>query len=296
MTSGVRTDIALRRTPDLLDDRSSIMPSNVQLQCCRCAAFTLAIMWVASAQICLAQKPPRDNAALSRAAQLSAKQTSMSDMLATLSASAHISILADGEPVLKKADVICAGTLREALDKVADTFDYTWSITKGGIVLLSKRFKSPDERPQVNLPETLELMRNVVRALQTVDYDPDPSHATTLVREALQSFTPQQTHDLESGVKLSGASLLPQQKALLTQAIATRTFAEALRMWEAALPTIENMPISRVEARKRIGTNADNAAPGYDYFCIYRRSGGRLESKELRHTKYTRNSETLATP
>jgi hypothetical protein len=218
----------------------------------------------------------------------------MDDMLASLTKQTHVNILVDGQPLLQKADIKLSGSLHDALDSIADAFDYTWSVSKGGAVLMSKRFMSQDERPQVNLAEMLEMTRNMVRALTLVDYDKDETHWPLLVTQVADSFTQQQRKVLESGERIHASDLQPQQKAALQQAILSNTFIKALRVWDGAIPNLENMERSKLQARKR-----DSVAPGsptHDYMYTYRGSDGQLHVIELQHSVYLNGNDKVVTP
>jgi hypothetical protein len=220
----------------------------------------------------------------------------MDAAFAAITQKTHLSIVADGAPARQKADVSLDGTVKGALDAVADAFDYTWTLTRSGVVVMAKRFKDPAERPQVNLPEMVGMTRDIIRALNIVDYDKDPSHWPVLVKEVAQSFTQQQLHVLDSGAKLHGSDLLPEQQRQLTRAILSKTFNSTLQMWEDLLPKLPPMPGSRIQARKTADAQAGAKAHPYDYLYIFRRANEQLHVIELPRVNYETNAEKLVTP
>jgi hypothetical protein len=102
---------------------------------------------------CHAQEAKDRPAFMDQKLQMTLTGVSMSEALEAVSKAAHISVVADGEPILKKADFKFDGTIHDAIDSMARAFDYSWTATRAGVVIMSKQFSEPSERPQVNLPE-----------------------------------------------------------------------------------------------------------------------------------------------
>jgi len=53
---------------------------------------------------------------------------------------------------------------------------------------MSKRFTNPDDRPQMNQPEALEMARSIIRALTIVNYDLVESNASLAVEKMVNSL------------------------------------------------------------------------------------------------------------
>ena len=226
-------------------------------------------------------------------------RTGNQPMLAILDAltqETHVNILVDDEPLRQNADLIFNGTLREALDRVGNAFDYTWTVSKGGVVLMSKTFKNYDERPQVNLPEMLQMTRDILNALNLVQYDKDETHWPLILKQVAQSFTPEQAKVLNDGKKLRGSDLFPEQQQALQQAILSNTFLRPLHLWEELLPNLESMPGSRMQARKHDAVKSDRNTPLFDYLYVFRGKDGRLHVFELPHLIYQNGNHQEATP
>jgi len=272
------------------------MPVNSCLRAGNSALVVCATLLCLQYHPSLAQQPGRLADPFGRKIHVELTAAPMDSVFEALAKDTHVNIVADGEPLRRKADFKFDGSLRDALDKVGNTFDYTWTVSKGGVVLMTKQFTDPKERPQVNLPEMLEMTRNIIHALCSVDYDKDPANWMALVREMAQSFTPQQLGALELGKKLRGSDLLPQQQAEVQQASVANTFVSAFHLWDDLLPNLEGMPTSRLQARKLDEVRPDSKTHPYDYLYIYRRSNGQLHVSELTHIKAGFNAEILETP
>jgi hypothetical protein len=239
----------------------------------------------------LAQAAPTLPKAFEQHVKLDVVKMSMDDILEAITKQAHISILVDDEPMLKQADIAVDASLNDTLDKVADTFDYSWHVSKAGVVLMSKRFKNPNERPQMNMPEMLEMTRNIVRALTLVDYNRDEAQANEAVKRLFQTLTPVQMNALGAGTKLHGTDLAPDQRAAIEQAILTRTFAPPLKLWEDTISRLVNLKTSTLQARPRTPT-----PPTHDYFYQYLDADAKLHSFEIQHMVYGDNDGEIRTP
>jgi len=247
---------------------------------------------------CFAQQPDPLPAVFQKKIQVTLQGATMDATLAALAKDNHINIVADGEPLLQKADINLDGTLREALDKVADLFDYNWTVSRAGVVLMTKRFKNPKERPQFNLPEMLGLTHDMITALTAIDYDRDPSHWQIRVKQMASTFTTEQLRALESGKTLRGSDLLPTQQGLLQNAVVSKAFAGALHLWEDLLPNLEAMPKSRLQARNRDNSNDGGTvtAPEYEYLYIFRRADGQLHALNFPKIEIGPTNGGLVTP
>jgi hypothetical protein len=136
-----------------------------------------------------------------------------------------VTALADGEPASNSADIVVLATAAQALDVIGDRFDYSWLKSKSGVILLFKRFRKPEERPQMNVPEMRRMARDVAAAANRIPHGAtsDAWHATLVALS--RTFTSGQAHALQSGKKIYVTDLAPNQRALVREAIVTRMFA-----------------------------------------------------------------------
>ncbi|MCW3095089.1 MAG: hypothetical protein JWL77_707, partial [Chthonomonadaceae bacterium] len=119
-------------------------------------------------------------------------QETLKQIIAALDKQSGLNILIDGEPLAPMADVECDGTLEEALNKIADAFDYNWKVGKGGIVLLNKRFRNRSDAPQASVAELTHLVQNMSGIFALTKVEPDPSYGQTLLNKFAQSITEKQ--------------------------------------------------------------------------------------------------------
>ncbi len=193
----------------------------------------------------------------------------LSAYVATIASSAHVNILVDGEPALLKADLDFDGSVKQAIYKLADVFDYTWTVAKSGCVLMSKRFKSLDERPQATLPEMTRMARDVVSALTSVDYDKDSNHWNQLIVQIGRSLTPAQYQLLTTKMGLHGSDLNPDQLHQLQQAMLFSTLNNQLQMWQTMLSNLVGMDASALSTRKHPVVPGDIYNRIFDYIYSF---------------------------
>ncbi|HZP83905.1 MAG TPA: hypothetical protein VFB21_19855 [Chthonomonadaceae bacterium] len=181
---------------------------------------------------------------------LSTHGSSLSEITAEIAKQSGYSILIDNSPLLTKANIDFQGTLEETLDKVADTFDYLWTAAKGNVILMRKRFKHPEEYPQLNWSEMRQMAQDVVSVLHAIPFDPNPAHKNDLVNELFRSLTQAQVQVLRSGKIIHGKELLPQQERILQQAVLSGYLSDTYIAWNLLLSQLDTIPVSYLQMRE----------------------------------------------
>jgi hypothetical protein len=238
-----------------------------------------------SAQSRSAPLPFSEHKFLERPAQIAVHQRGFTDVLESLAKSASISILTDGVPDNAEARLDVRGSVRDVLDQVSAHFDCSWAVSKSGIVMLSRRFTDPNQRPQIHMKEMQQMVRDIHAAFQLVPADALNSSYDQLLNAIAHSFSAEQRAALEAG-KLTGVDLNPQQFAWLQSALLGRTFGMAARRSSELLPLMDGMPKSFLELKPlaQPDPGADPTDPfsnaarfaSYDYLYVVRGADGRL--------------------
>ena len=182
--------------------------------------------------------------------KFAAKLIAMSDMIAILSEKSGCSIVVDDEPLRKLGDIDIDGTVQEALDRIAQTFDYTWTLSKQGVVLMSKAFNNPKEIPQMNLPEMRQMARTAIAALNSFPCDLDRMICYTQANLLFKSFSKEQAANLQQGVHLRLKDLTPDQAVLLQRLVTNEVLAGALTQWKTLLAGLDAVPTANGEYRE----------------------------------------------
>jgi hypothetical protein len=116
------------------------------------------------------------------------------------------------------------------------------------VVLLTRRFKNPDERPQLNLPELRQTVKDMLTALPPVEAAPDHDRWGEMIIALADTLTPAQTQALRNGRRLAASDLSPTQQSLLERIILTRGYGVPRGVWERLFFQLDNMPTSVVRA------------------------------------------------
>jgi hypothetical protein len=159
-------------------------------------------------------------------------------------------IAVDGEPLLDEAEITFEGTAREALDYVADRFDYTWAVNRHGVILLHKHFRNWADYPRLNSAEMRQMARDVLRVLYALPYERTGQGYTLYLNELYRSFTPQQKAVLRAGKSLSFRELTLQQGELLYQSLLSGYFGEMCQDWNMLLRLLDMLPSSYLVLRQ----------------------------------------------
>lgn len=157
-------------------------------------------------------------------------QATFAECLQTLQREHKLTLLADGVPFKANASISSETTLREALDKVADAFDYRYRTSTNRVILLTKRLRDKHESPQIVLAEMQQVFTDMVRLLHQFPFDKDGNWERS-VDALLGSLSLQQLTLLRKPQPISGKQLTPPQRSLLQQAIFTNLLAEPFEVW-----------------------------------------------------------------
>jgi hypothetical protein len=188
-------------------------------------------------------------AALQKRYEFHLQDASLETIAQSLMTNGHISLLIDGEPLRKRSNLDIQGTLAEALDRVADDFDYNWRTTKSGIVLLTKRFKNPEELPQLNLPEMRQMAKDIWQTMNSLPVDTDAAQAAPLLKALLTQLDKTQVDALKSGQVLHGSDLNPTQAQLLMQLTQCQVYAGSYQIASDFAVWTELLPASKLYAK-----------------------------------------------
>ncbi len=213
------------------------------------------------------------------------KQTlSFAQAASLLNKTAGLSIVADGQPVLPQAALRFEGTLHQAVDQIAEAFDFSWTPTKSGVILMRKRFQADGERPQISLVEARQIAKDMIKALRSVPYDAARGTWSEQLQQLTHSFSPQQWQSLQTGERTSVAMLTPLQMDALTQVVLRNTFTDQMLPWERLLDELALLPDTYLQTQIRGGDPLDAAVPRYyDVMRVARGKDGSL----MKHTFVT---------
>ena len=181
---------------------------------------------------------------------LQQKDVSFDEALKTLHAAGHINVLVDGEPRTQHADVNADKTVREALNAVCDAFDYKWTLSKSGIVLLTKRFKNSEERPQMRYAEMVQMAKDIRDALSLSPVTDEDASPNATLKQLLKSLTPEQYAAL-TGPKTHpfyARDLRPGQYQMFVQSLWSFGFPSAYNGADLLLRQLESFPASSLFA------------------------------------------------
>jgi len=209
-------------------------------------------------------------------------QQSLKQIVTALDKQVGLNILIDGEPLAPMADVACDGTLEEALNKLADTFDYHWKVGKGGIVLFNKRFRNRDDAPQANIAELTHLVNNMSSIFTLAGAEPDPSLWEKQLSLFYQSVTEPQRASLLDGKRLTGKDLSPRQLLPLRSAVLNNQFGHAFQIWRDLSDHLRAFDTAYLTATRSLqGDPIQPDVPLYQYEIFWHDRDGTLSSANI---------------
>ena len=244
----------------------------------------------AQAQQSVAKKYP-DRTFLDSSVEINLQRATMAEIVKHLSEAAHLSILVDGEPDSldrNAASFQIKATKRDVLDRLANAFDYEWSLTKANVVLLRKRFMVRGERPQTHVAEMKQLMKDIVAAFNLAPRIERGDPRAGIMNQLARTLTPEQLAFLVQGNKTRAADLRPDQLSLVHAAILASTFGVLEEKVSDCEPFISNFASLSLVVKEQPnilanGTGADQtSASRHDYLLVVRDKNKKLLTQYLK--------------
>jgi hypothetical protein len=166
-----------------------------------------------------------------RAIALSFQHATMSDVIASLAKQGRCNIIVNDEPRDNQADIEFKGTFKDALDKIADAYDYAWTVNKQGIVLMTKRFSRQDEYPPLNAGELHQTAEDSLAAISAFKFNSQADPAV-LIQNVYTSLTQEQQNALKNHQKILGRHLSDVQRLHMQDAILNHLLATPSTEWD----------------------------------------------------------------
>lgn len=141
--------------------------------------------------------------------------------LISLAAQASVGFVVEGQPLRdelppdKALSYNRLDPVPEVVAKIADAFDYA-AEPRGGIFLLRKRYRDPEDMPEVTLEECRLALEDVLRV--TAPLNPGlsrPGRSNTRLDEFIKVLSPDQIKQMRTGLPISQFS--PAQRAAVWQ-------------------------------------------------------------------------------
>ena len=179
---------------------------------------------------------------------LQGKKMTFDEGIESLATQIKLPFYADGEPKLLFSDIDLKTNAKEALNKFCDTFDYYWVVSKQNAILLKKRFRNPEELPQMHFREIFKMTEDVLKSLTSLEYDVVKSNKedifntlySSLSKRQLQYF---QSRKLASDVKeIAYNDLSKEQKILVEQAILSHSLLDSVEHWRKLSYQMQSVP------------------------------------------------------
>lgn len=223
------------------------------------SALTLLVVCVSP--VYAQQKDPGQDS-WSRPVEFHEKNVSLAAAISILSQKLGLNMLADDKPMLATADFDLSGDLKSVLDAITDKYDYVWTRSEQGVILLRKRFLDPKERPQVFVPEVKQTAKDITSILSTFGAQRTNGFGEIL-HTLYASLNKDQFQLLSNGGVLYANQLQPAQQTLVQQAIGNVAFGTLSDNWDTLrqqLTSLDRGTIEIVDAENNL-QSAPTKAP-----------------------------------
>ena len=182
---------------------------------------------------------------------LKSSDASIAQMLDRLIPSrSSLNYVVEDLPSKTKGSLTFQGSLKDALDRVADLFDYTWRVRKGIFIVFEKRFDDPNEHPQLILPELLTIARGMNAVLTGIPYQSKSFFYSADIRAFYHSLTPEQVSRLERKESLAIGELSDVQSGLMLTALYSSAYHPLIHAWQDLELQLASMPASNLTLKQ----------------------------------------------
>ena len=193
-----------------------------------CIKSTIALIFILKLTLASAQSqklPPQ----ITEPVHLKLKDETFEKIVSILSAQLGRGVVADGVPYQKKITLVYNGPGSGALDIVCKRFGYRWKIGKSGGLLLNKSFDVKDDLPQFIPGEMLEMIKDMKRAINSLEYERDyfAASQTTKSQYLFDALTDGNVKMLTNGSQIPFRTLSPEAHAALWKGVQTKYLSPA---------------------------------------------------------------------
>lgn len=171
-------------------------------------------------------------------------QQSFTDYLTIIIRKLECSLVVDDESQVTQVDLDLHGSIEQVLDAVASAFDYTWSLNRHNVIVMTKQFHNPVSYPQMNSGEMRQMAQDMLAILNDIRTEAQFGGAQSPLKALYESFTPTQLSEIQMGRSLIARDLQPSQRNLVEQSIISNSYGDFRSTWQILLTELNEMPRS----------------------------------------------------
>lgn len=212
-----------------------------------CLSFCLLLL---KPQLCSAQQQPMTAASLDeQVIKIDVKSASLDTMITLLGQKLHAGVVVDDRPHHVFSDFLMETTPRKALDRIADAFDYSWKLSRSGMVMFYKRFKDPTEFPQMDLAEWQQMAKDAIAVIGADTHDFSPGAHEATMRSFVGGLSRVNVHTLLAGKPVDVSDLEEGQLVPLREYMYQRAFERIVGGWISLRKALSQLPGSALQMR-----------------------------------------------
>lgn len=210
-----------------------------------------------------------------RQVELALEDQPLAAIIAALAAQIGHGIVLDGKPVKAKASVHLHTSAKAALDQVAESFDCSWKLGKSGAVLMSKRFHTPGDLPQIHLKEMQQMAADLLtiwpeNASQArMESYPFVTMMISPGNALLRTMNGAQMKLLNDGKPLTLQDLSGEQQQIMRLVVAQSASGTTHDIWEALDARLAKMAYSSLQWRSWYHNRLDKQPTPFQYSLKY---------------------------
>ncbi len=219
-------------------------------------AFCFATLGTAFGQQAAVQVPPKGlPAVMYESFQKNFTGTDLQTMLTTMQKSTHLSFICEDWPGMSRQSLPVKGTVWEALNAITAAYHCNWKLMPGTSMVLVERSFVPakgywldaSQVPQLNQPELVRMVRNMVAAVNSVGAPLTINEQIGAMRTALGLLSPSQQVQLTSSNGLALGAMPVASRHLIERVMTSRLLGSTVWHWSRALYALEHVDLWKVD-------------------------------------------------
>lgn len=231
----------------------------------------VVLLLIVDKQKLAAQTVPQLGTQMSKEAfHIKIVNASLPDVLAEIHNRTALNFAVDGVPAKTGIMIDVSGTADLVLDSLSQSFGYSWTRSKTGVILLRKNFTDPNDVPQLNLLEWQRSAQDVDRILSGFPGPFDSNQLVALANQFYTSLTPEQKLDLSNRRAKDSMQYSNTQLSPLLQLCIAAKLSHPQQLWRAFNLLLTALPASSLQIEtSRISKDGDESVVELSALNLY---------------------------
>ena len=170
----------------------------------------------------------------------------LSEVVKEISRLSGCKIIVNDHPNGGKTDINFVGTLPKVLKSISDKFGYQYNVTRTGVVLFTKRYKDPDDYPNLPWQEISRMAQDMAIATTSIYISPELARGSDIISDFKATLTPAQLDQFKGEAPVYVKQLSKDQQSLVQEHVTRSLLLVGGEAWGYMAMNFDALPKSSV--------------------------------------------------